>query len=130
VLDVGCGQGFAVEFLANRRYRVLGIDGSELAKTLNRRPDLFQQHDLNTGPWKSETTFDAVWCCEVAEHIAEPYVPNLIETFRASGARYVFLTHARPGQQGYHHVNCQEPGYWIEQPLPLPYGRRGSAAVS
>ena len=23
------------------------------------------------------------------------------------------MTHAEPGQQGYHHVNCQPADYWI-----------------
>jgi SAM-dependent methyltransferase len=114
VLDVGCGQGFAVEYLAGRGYRVLGIDGSNLAKELNRRPDLFLQHDFVTGPCAIQSSpFDAIWCCEVVEHVAERYLPHVLDTFRSSGARYLFMTHAYPGQKGYHHVNCQGPEYWI-----------------
>ena len=29
--------------------------------------------------------------------------------------KYLFMTHAIPGQPGHHHVNCQDSSYWIDQ---------------
>ena len=31
------------------------------------------------------------------------------------------MTHAVPGQDGYHHVNCQLSNYWIEKVEKLGY---------
>ncbi len=39
-------------------------------------------------------------------------MPHLMETFRSG--RHVAITHAAPGDDGYHHVNCQPDQYWID----------------
>ena len=54
---------------------------------------------------------DMVWSCEVAEHISEESVANYINTL--ANGRVVAMTHAIPGQDGHHHVNCQPSTYWI-----------------
>jgi hypothetical protein len=33
----------------------------------------------------------------------------------ANARGFIFFTHALPGQQGYHHVNCRTPEYWLER---------------
>jgi hypothetical protein len=50
----------------------------------------------------------------VAEHISEQYVPNLMVTMVRNTSRWVFFTHALPGQGGHHHVNCRAPRYWLD----------------
>jgi hypothetical protein len=54
----------------------------------------------------------------VVEHVDERFLDNLLLTL-CSG-RVILMTHATPGQDGYHHVNEKPDRYWIEQ---LP--RRG-----
>ena len=56
---------------------------------------------------------DFVNCVEVVEHIEEKYVNNLMDTL--CNGKYVLITHAFPGQDGWHHVNCQPSEYWIEK---------------
>ena len=65
------------------------------------------------GGWGWKTPFlDAVWCCEVVEHIDEQYLDNLLRTL--TQGRVLLMTHAFPYQSGHHHVNCQKDTYWIE----------------
>jgi hypothetical protein len=67
------------------------------------------QHDLIERPFK--TKVDLVHCQEVVEHIEEQYVGNVIETFCCG--RVIVMTHAVPGQIGYHHVNLKPSEYWV-----------------
>lgn len=103
VLDVGCGDGQAVSFFESLGAHAIGVDGVQTH-------DWVWQHDFTTGPIVTQP-FDLVWCCEFVEHVEEQYVPNFLATFKV--APLVLMTHAEPGQGGYHHVNCQMPSYWI-----------------
>jgi len=57
--------------------------------------------------------YDAVWSCEFVEHVEEVFSENFLKTF--DFADKIFMTHAVVGQEGYHHVNCQNTEYWIEK---------------
>lgn len=106
MVDVGCGEGHALDWFARMGCRVFGIDG-----VYQDHGDV-EQHDYATGPLTKIPGgfFDLAWSCEFVEHVEERYVPNFLSTFRA--ARMVLMTHAEPGQQGHHHVNCQPSSYW------------------
>lgn len=106
VIDVGCGSGVATQFFETLLPfgDVLGIDGIP-----QEHPSIVE-HDYTLGPFPVRER-DLCWACEVTEHIEEKYVPNFLETFKC--AQYVLMTHAFPGQQGWNHVNCQPPSYWI-----------------
>lgn len=106
VLDVGCGDGTAMKGMAAAGLTPMGIDGID-------QPEItfpFTQHDYTKGPLFIKPHFDAVWCCEVVEHIKEIYLRNLLVTFEC--ADVIFMTAAAPGQVGHHHVNCKPPDYW------------------
>lgn len=123
VLDVGCGEGHALNWFRDEGCDVRGVEGIEQPD-----PDI-TTHDFTEGPFNATVAaqkgmtlfgdvfvdidydFDLVWCCEFVEHVKEQYVPNFLETFKLG--RIVAMTHATPGQQGYHHVNCQPASYWI-----------------
>ena len=109
ILDVGCGEGHSVLFFHRLGLFAHGIDGLET--NVRRAVVPIAQHDLLTGSYLMPV--DMVWCCEVAEHIEENSVSNFLDTI--TNGRVVAMTHALPGQGGYHHVNCQPPEYWIEQ---------------
>lgn len=107
VIDVGCGDGVAVNYFRTMREissQVLGIDGCK-----QNHPCIIQ-HDYTTGVPRETFGCDLVWSCEFVEHVEERYMPNFLATFAC--ANTVLMTHAMPGQQGWHHVNCQPPEYW------------------
>ena len=55
--------------------------------------------------------FDLALCLEVAEHVAGPLAPRLIE-FLASLAPALVFSHAPEGQGGHFHLNEQPWSYW------------------
>ena len=109
VLDVGCGEGHAVLFFQRPGLVAHGIDG--LPENVRRAVTPIAQHDLLLGPYVMPV--DLVWSCEVAEHIAEDKVDFYLDTL--ANGRIVAMTHAVPGQDGHHHVNCQPAEYWTQR---------------
>lgn len=130
LIDVGCGPGGILDLCEQRGIEARGIDGDP---ALPDRRDLIR-HDYTTGPLRLEyhrrlgrpqnwhvrpmpatdepPTIDLCWCVEFVEHVAAAYMPNFLATFRC--ARVLLLSHAVPGQGGWHHVNEQPPEYWAE----------------
>jgi hypothetical protein len=106
VVDVGCGEGHSLKFFRDiLGCHVLGIEGLP-----QEDPDIVQL-DFTQGRKKLNQQTDLLWCCEFLEHIEEQFLVNVIPVFVAS--EVIMVTHAFPGQGGYHHVNCRTPEYWI-----------------
>lgn len=108
VLDVGSGRGYASKWFLDQGLTVTAIDG--LDDNINNSIIPAIKHDLITGPFICKTDF--VNCIEVVEHIEEKYLDNLLTTL--CNGSLLLMTHAVPGQDGWHHVNCQESHYWID----------------
>lgn len=108
-LDVGSGRGFSAKYINSLGVEVTAIDGlhdnviNALVPTLE--VDLTAQAYIKA--------VDFVNCVEVVEHIDEEFINNLMDTL--TSGQYVLITHAFPGQDGWHHVNCQPSEYWIEK---------------
>lgn len=107
VTDIGSGEGYTSQWFKERGLEVTAVEGLEINVQNAVIPTVL--HDLTTGPYLKET--DLVVCIEVVEHIEEIYLENLL-TSMCQG-KFLLMTHAIPGQQGYHHVNCQDSEYWI-----------------
>lgn len=112
VIDIGCGQGQALEHFKNKGVEGLGIDGSKLVLD-NAVFEPIIIHDYTSGPYIPEKIYDLAWCCEFVEHIEEQHAGNFIATFQK--AKLVAMSHALPGQGGYHHVNENTDEYWIKK---------------
>ena len=112
VVDIGCGEGHASKYFADKGIEVLAIDGSKkVLATAVYQPIII--HDYYQGAYIPDRVYDLSWCCEFLEHIDEEYIPNFMATFKKS--KIAAVTHALPGQEGYHHVNERDDAYWIEQ---------------
>jgi SAM-dependent methyltransferase len=111
VIDVGCGAGHSLKYFLDKGLTGLGVEG--YVDAINRSPvkSFIVEHDYTLGPYIPSTNFDLAWCCEFVEHVEEKYLNNFMDTFCCCNV--VAMTHAVPGQPGYHHVNCQTSQYWI-----------------
>jgi hypothetical protein len=112
VIDIGCGEGHSTKYFIDKGVECLGIEGGINAYNNSSVKDSLVLHDYTKGTFTPNKKYDAVWCCEFVEHVEEKYISNFSETFNY--ADRIFLTHALPGQEGYHHVNCQPSTYWID----------------
>lgn len=113
LIDVGCAQGHALHaFKTLGVEQLLGIEGLAYNASKVQVPCIV--HDLTQGPCIVEG-YDFVWCSDVAEHIEEQYVDNLLLTL-ASG-KVLAMAQGGPemGHSGWHHVNNQPESYWIEK---------------
>lgn len=112
VFDVGCGEGYSMEWFKTLGCDVVGLDGLPHNALESSKYGPCVLHDLTKGSFTAIHA-DLVWCCEVVEHVAPEFVDHVAETL-ASG-KVLAMTHALPDQAGWHHVNCQPPAYWIER---------------
>lgn len=116
MLDVGCGVGFAQKFFAEQGLFSYGVDCEQVLEHHLLGPAFREAHDLTLSRWEAPLdTFDLVWCCEVAEHIEERFVHNVVQTVARNCHKVLAFCAAPVGAGGYHHVNCQDPQYWIEK---------------
>jgi hypothetical protein len=107
VLDLGSGIGNAADYFHRKGLRTIAVEG--LIDNIKTAIYPTVCHDLTKGP--VITNVDLVYCQEVVEHIEERFLNNLLSTL--SCGRVVLMTHALPGQGGYHHVNEKPADYWI-----------------
>ncbi len=77
ILDLGCGNGYLVNYLVKQGYNAYGTDASEkgiaIAKETN--PDRFFVQDLSTDilpPQLQGVSFDTIISTEVIEHLYNP----------------------------------------------------------
>jgi SAM-dependent methyltransferase len=113
VIDIGCGTGFNMEYFDQLGIPATGVEGHPDAVRIGRANGRnITEHDYTTGPLSSPHDFDLAICTEFVEHVDAEYQPNWMETMKS--CRYVLISHALPGQGGYHHVNEQFSEYWHE----------------
>lgn len=114
VLDIGCGTAVNLAWFDSMNCATLGIEGhSEAIAIAKTNCKHIITHDYTRGPLELVgRTFDLGLCTEFVEHVDAQYVDNFMATMKSCDI--VLLSHAVPGQGGYHHVNEQPPAYWID----------------
>jgi SAM-dependent methyltransferase len=123
IVDIGCGQGLALEAFRrnNPRLIVRGYDDSPAALDRARarhlpvdRLDVCSLSDQQAQEKAAEIgSFDLTLCLEVAEHLPPWHGRRLITVL--SGARRLIFSAAHPGQGGRLHVNEQPAAYWMKR---------------
>jgi 2-polyprenyl-3-methyl-5-hydroxy-6-metoxy-1,4-benzoquinol methylase len=115
LLDIGCSVGGQIDVALQSGLEAYGIDG-DYSLTTNPKTQHLNRiyfNDLTKTYITLPIRFDAIWCCEVAEHIEEQYVGNLMKTISENllpGGILVFTSNEGPG---INHVNCKPQLYWI-----------------
>jgi 2-polyprenyl-3-methyl-5-hydroxy-6-metoxy-1,4-benzoquinol methylase len=77
ILDLGCGNGYLVNYLVSLGYNAYGTDASERGIEIARQqsPERFFLQDLSTGKLPAELQqqkFDTIISTEVIEHLYDP----------------------------------------------------------
>jgi len=108
-LDMGSGYGYAADFFHSLGVKTVAVDGLKENCKNAVFPTVY--HDFTQGSFLCKV--DLIHCQEMVEHVEEDFLDNLLKTFQ--NAKIVAMTHAFPGQPGYHHVNSQPQSYWIEK---------------
>nr|WP_294943206.1 class I SAM-dependent methyltransferase [uncultured Mucilaginibacter sp.] len=77
ILDLGCGNGYLVNYLVSLGYNAYGTDASEkgIAMAKEHNPDRFFVQDLSTDklpPELQQLSFDTIISTEVIEHLYDP----------------------------------------------------------
>lgn len=130
MVDVGCGGGWTAKWFLEHGIEAFGVEGWTDALQKNQLPpNRLIEHDYTTGPCSPcvEVSkrgfgfvmgqlppigrFDFGWCAEFVEHVEARFIPNFMATLRQ--CTHVLMTHAQPGQGGYHHVNEKPFEYWV-----------------
>lgn len=108
VTDIGCGAGHVGQWFRDRGCAVVGIDG---VHDPNVQFDVIRHDYERDGPLMLDDIRDLAVSFEFVEHVEKACMPNWMRTVRCH--RWFAMTHATPGQQGHHHVNCQLPSFWM-----------------
>ncbi len=93
VLDVGCGPGFLMLFLAELGVEVEGIDFSPSSRELA-PPEVREKIMVGdvAEPHVSERSADLVICREVLEHLTVLQVRRTVEQLCRASSRFVYVT--------------------------------------
>ena len=95
VLDAGCGEGFAVEYLTRQRpgWQITGVDLSSdaiaYAQAQFGNRARFQTGSIYELPFPDDS-FDAVLCSEVLEHLDDP--DRAVAELKRVARHYVVIT--------------------------------------
>lgn len=122
-LEIGAGAAYMSERLMLLGHSVLALDAEPAAEPFV--PPVVAPEwrcvDVVAEPprWAWVSEYRHIICVEVLEHIEEADLPAALRWFE-QGER-LFVTAARPGQGGRHHVNEQPPEYWQEKFGALGY---------
>jgi 2-polyprenyl-3-methyl-5-hydroxy-6-metoxy-1,4-benzoquinol methylase len=134
MLDVGCGEGFALNYFRKDGWQVTGLDYSDAGmKTMNPEClDALQTGDLITllkTQIDSGDRYELVWCTNVLEHVIDP--PALLTSLRQLVSDDGILVVTVPNdfsQLQQYLINGEFVGepYWIALPDHLAYFDRDS----
>ncbi len=112
VLDLGCGEGYGADLLADRAAEVAGLDLAPEAvyhaRLKYHRPNLhFDYGDVYALPYEDDR-FDAVVSLQVLEHLHEPdrYMQEIVRVLRPGGRAFLTTPNRLIISPGQDHPVC------------------------
>lgn len=109
VLDLGCGVGSYLAYLAGKGYECLGIEGTPGIREIALFPNIVEA-DLSQ-PLAISWARSSVICLEVGEHLLVSQEDQLVTTIDRYCRRWLVISWAVPGQKGHGHNNCRSNEY-------------------
>lgn len=113
VVDIGCGIGVNISWFQSMGLEVTGIEADPTAVSQTLIPNNLIVHDFAEKEINLNKKIDLAISTEFVEHVESVYEENWLKIL--DNCNYFLMSHALPGQKGYHHVNCQFPEYWIDR---------------
>jgi len=111
-IDFGCGDGWLVYTAKTAGVPLsVGVEVSEDVVKVAPPGTEIVVHDL-TKPFNLDRQFDLVISWEVGEHLPMEYANIFVKSVASHVGAYLVFTAAHLGQDGYHHINCQDQEYW------------------
>jgi hypothetical protein len=107
-VDFGCGPGKYVEYFNANGIPTVGYDGNPYTEELT--AGKCHIIDLSV-PFDLRQTFDCVMSLEVGEHIPMEFQETYIDNLVKHAGRFIVISWAIPGQDGYGHVNNRTNEY-------------------
>lgn len=128
-LDVGCGEGFVLQFFSEQGYHVEGLDYSS-AGLKQHNPDLVNKvrvgniSNLLSDKVKEKRNYDVIWLQNVLEHLPDPI--SLMNQLKELLAKNGVLVITVPNDFSPLQLRAQELGlvktqYWVITPDHLSY---------
>ncbi len=105
ILDVGCGQGPALEFLSKYGYKPVGIalNDEDVRICISKGYEVYKM-DQSFSEFEDET-FDFIWARHCVEHSLAPYL-TLSEFYRVSKHNsYLYIEVPAPDTAAHHETN-------------------------
>ena len=116
VLDVGCGNGSAVEIFTQAGKKVMGVEYSHwLVETWIKKK--FPKNNIIEGDASElpfpDNSFDLVFCSEVLEHLPEEKVYKALgEMYRIARKYFYGSVCYRQDERGKYHLTIQPKEWW------------------
>lgn len=108
VIDFGAGNGEYIRYLHDIGFtNVWALEGD--TETITEISNVIKQ-DLSK-PFSIDKAVNGI-CLEVGEHIPAQYSAVLLNNLVNNVDKKIIISWAIPGQDGYHHVNCQH-NLWV-----------------
>lgn len=119
-VDFGCGTGFYVDYLIERGFKAIGIEGTKVDnKDYILQSDLSKPFDLAQKLKKErpayEFEYSQVISIEVGEHISKAFESVFLDNLTTKNVEKVVLSWATPFQGGLGHVNERPITYIFRQ---------------
>jgi len=114
MIDIGAGIGlFLTVAKESGVVDLLGIEG-DWVKGIHNPSIKFIYQNLEE-PLVIDKRYDTVLCLEVAEHLSPGRADTFVDDICKASSGVIIFGAAMPFQGGAHHVNEQDPSYWIQK---------------